>query len=85
MGPVLNESAIITLFRKAFGRPFPGLVRGIGDDCAVFRSGRRNWLVTTDALVEGVHFRLETIPPFFLGKKCLAVNLSDIAAMGGIP
>jgi thiamine-monophosphate kinase len=42
-------------------------------------------LVTTDALVEGVHFRLETIPPFLLGKKCLAVNLSDIAAMGGIP
>ena len=81
----MNESTIINLFRKAFGRPFPGLVQGIGDDCAVFRSGGRNWLVTTDALVEGVHFRLETNPPYSLGKKCLAVNLSDIAAMGGIP
>ncbi len=47
--------------------------------------GGRNWLVTTDSLVEGVHFRLEISPPYLLGKKCLAVNLSDIAAMGGIP
>jgi len=82
---VLNESAIISLFRKAFGLPFPGLVQGIGDDCAVLRTEGQQWLVTTDALVEGVHFRLETNPPYRLGKKCLAVNLSDIAAMGGIP
>ena len=81
----MNESAIISLFRKAFGRPFPGLVQGIGDDCAVLRTEGQQWLVTTDALVEGVHFRLETNPPYLLGKKCLAVNLSDIAAMGGIP
>jgi thiamine-monophosphate kinase len=81
----LNESTIINLFRKAFGRPFPGLVQGIGDDCAVLRTEGQQWLVTTDALVEGVHFRLETHPPYHLGKKCLAVNLSDIAAMGGIP
>jgi thiamine-monophosphate kinase len=81
----LNESAIIDLFRKAFGRHLSGVIQGIGDDCAVLRSGGRNWLVTTDALVEGVHFRLETNPPYRLGKKCLAVNLSDIAAMGGIP
>jgi thiamine-monophosphate kinase len=81
----LNESAIINLFRKSFGHPFPGMIRGIGDDCAVLRTAGHPWLVTTDALVEGVHFRLETNPPFRLGKKCLAVNLSDIAAMGGIP
>jgi thiamine-monophosphate kinase len=81
----LNETAIIALFRKAFVRPFPGLVQGIGDDCAVLRTKGRPWLVTSDALVEGVHFRLENHPPRRLGKKCLAVNLSDIAAMGGIP
>lgn len=81
----MNETAIIALFQKAFERPFPGLVQGIGDDCAVLRTEGRPWLVTTDALVEGVHFRLETHPPRRLGKKCLAVNLSDIAAMGGIP
>ncbi len=61
------------------------MIQGIGDDCAVLRTAGQPWLVTTDALVEGVHFRLETNPPFRLGKKCLAVNLSDIAAMGGIP
>jgi thiamine-monophosphate kinase len=82
---VVRETDIIASFHRAFNRPAPGLLKGIGDDCAVFRSGGRNWLVTTDALVEGVHFRLETNPPFRLGKKCLAVNLSDIAAMGGIP
>ena len=81
----MRETDIIASFHRAFNRPAPGLVKGIGDDCAVFRSGGRNWLVTTDALVEGVHFRLETHPPRRLGKKCLAVNLSDIAAMGGIP
>ncbi|HSO71693.1 MAG TPA: thiamine-phosphate kinase [Thermodesulfobacteriota bacterium] len=82
---MLRETAIIASFHRAFNRPAPGLIKGIGDDCAVFRSGGRNWLVTTDALVEGVHFRLETSSPYRLGKKCLAVNLSDIAAMGGIP
>jgi thiamine-monophosphate kinase len=61
------------------------MIQGIGDDCAVLRTAGPPWLVTTDALVEGVHFRLATNPPFRLGKKCLAVNLSDIAAMGGIP
>jgi thiamine-monophosphate kinase len=80
---VVRETDIIAYFHRAFNRPAPGLLKGIGDDCAVFRSGSRNWLVTTDALVEGVHFHLETNPPFRLGKKCLAVNLSDIAAMGG--
>jgi thiamine-monophosphate kinase len=82
---VVRETDIIASFHRAFNRPASGLIKGIGDDCAVFRSGGRNWLVTTDALVEGVHFRLETNPPYRLGKKCLAVNLSDIAAMGGIP
>jgi thiamine-monophosphate kinase len=65
----------------------PGdVVRGIGDDCAVTR-GRPGWLrlVTTDLLVERVHFLRGAIHPRQLGAKALAVNLSDIAAMGGIP
>ncbi len=82
---MVRETDIIASFHRAFNHPAPGLLKGIGDDCAVFRSGGRNWLVTTDALVEEVHFRLETNPPYCLGKKSLAVNLSDIAAMGGIP
>ncbi|MFH0798717.1 MAG: thiamine-phosphate kinase, partial [Pseudomonadota bacterium] len=47
--------------------------------------GGKDWLVTTDALVEGVHFRREWADPAVLGRKALAVNLSDIAAMGGVP
>jgi len=61
-----------------------GVVRGIGDDAAAFRTdGRRLALVTTDLLVERVHFLREAIGGRDLGHKSLAVNLSDIAAMGG--
>ncbi|MDQ7793518.1 MAG: thiamine-phosphate kinase [bacterium] len=66
--------------------PSPGLVLGIGDDAAVLDpGGPRHWLVSCDLLVEGVHFRPEWFPPRDLGWKALAVSLSDIAAMGGLP
>jgi thiamine-monophosphate kinase len=59
---------------------------GIGDDAAAIEPGAGLLtLVTTDMLVEGVHFDLEYSDPFTLGRKSLAVNLSDIAAMGGVP
>lgn len=59
---------------------------GIGDDAAVLiPTANMMQLVSTDMLVEGVHFDLAFISPFQLGYKSLAVNLSDIAAMGGIP
>jgi thiamine-monophosphate kinase len=62
-----------------------GVVRGIGDDAAAFRAdGRQLSLVTTDLLIERVHFLREAISGCDLGYKSLAVNLSDIAAMGGI-
>lgn len=60
------------------------VVRGIGDDAAAFRTdGRLLSLITTDLLVERVHFLREAISGRDLGYKSLAVNLSDIAAMGG--
>jgi len=71
--------------------PFPStdghreLILGIGDDCAVWRRGSDIHLATTDTMVQGVHFSLETTPWLDLGWKALAVNLSDIAAMAGIP
>lgn len=63
-----------------------GLVQGIGDDCAIWRPPAAGvCLVTTDTLVEGVHFDRTWHPPLLLGRKAVAVNMSDIAAMGGIP
>lgn len=59
--------------------------RGIGDDCAVLPGGRgNNMLVTTDMLIEDVHFR-RADPPALVGHRALARGLSDIAAMGGVP
>lgn len=63
-----------------------GLVCGGGDDCAIIAGrGDNDWLVTTDALVESVHFRRAWCDMHLLGRKALSVNASDIAAMGGIP
>lgn len=63
-----------------------GSIVGIGDDCAsIPGQGTQAWLVTTDALVEGVHFLKDQIPATDLGYKTVAVNVSDITAMGGKP
>ncbi len=66
--------------KRLQGRP------GIGDDAAVLPDGgSESLLFTTDTLVEGVDFRLRDARPELVGRKALAVNLSDIAAMGGRP
>lgn len=72
--------------RKAAAQLAADLVLGIGDDAAAWRehSGRES-LITVDLLVEEVDFKLEYMPPSWLGHKALAVSLSDIAAMGGAP
>jgi thiamine-monophosphate kinase len=62
-----------------------GVLRGIGDDAAWIACERKTLLVTTDLLLEGFHFNLRWISFYGLGHKALAVNLSDIAAMGGVP
>ena len=63
-----------------------GVIKAIDDDCCVFRTPDKMVnLLTTDLLVEDVHFLREAISPFKLGRKSLAVNISDIAAMGGTP
>jgi thiamine-monophosphate kinase len=82
----LGEFGFISWFSPAFTRRLPGRLVGIGDDCAVIPwRGRQRLLVTTDLLIDGVHFLKNKISPFDLGYKSLAVNLSDIAAMGGTP
>lgn len=78
------------LIRRYFQRPghgaaLPGVALGIGDDCALLAPAPGMHLaVSTDMLVEGRHF-LSTVPPAALGHKALAVNLSDLAAMGADP
>lgn len=82
----LGEFGFIRRFSPWFLRDLPKNVVGIGDDCAVIPGpGRQQILVTTDSLLDGVHFLSDKIPPGELGYKSLAVNLSDIAAMGGKP
>ncbi len=76
-------------FIQYLGSLFPtkSPVQGIGDDCAVIPCGQgeKAWLITTDGLTEGIHFLKEQISPKDLGYKSVAVNVSDIAAMGGEP
>jgi thiamine-monophosphate kinase len=60
-------------------------IRGIGDDAAVLQSKAECQLISSDLLLEGVHFDLSYMPLHLLGFKAVAVNVSDIAAMNGIP
>jgi thiamine-monophosphate kinase len=83
---VKSEEDIIRLFRGLSCAHPSASCLGIGDDAAVIRgSDTHAQLVTTDLLVSGVHFLLDRAAPYDLGYKSLAVNVSDIAAMGGVP
>ncbi len=80
---LINELSRIINGKRKTGS---GLIIGIGDDAAILKSPEReNLIVTTDCLIENVHFTLKTTSPQQLGWKSLAVNLSDIASMGGAP
>ena len=80
-----DESELISRLRN-ITRITDEVLVGIGDDAAVIRAaGGRDLIACCDLMVEGVHFRSEWAPLRLLGRKALAVNLSDVAAMGGIP
>jgi thiamine-monophosphate kinase len=83
-GPALGEFELIERLRSIAPGDAPGVVRGIGDDAAVLRLAGLV-LATCDAQVEGVHWTRDLCSPADVGWRALAVNLSDIAAMGGVP
>jgi thiamine-monophosphate kinase len=81
----LGEFGLIDLLAKMAGGGDERLLIGIGDDAAAWRGDESIQLASVDSFIEGVHFTPETTPWQEVGWKALAVNLSDIAAMGGIP
>jgi thiamine-monophosphate kinase len=84
-GLIDEVAKIIAAARDDRAESWQYLLNGIGDDCAVWRTGAAHQLAKIDCQVEGVHFNLDILTWADLGWKALAVNLSDIAAMGGVP
>ena len=80
-----GELSLLEMLRKRFGKKSAAVSLGIGDDSAVIRPRNSHLLLTTDMMVEDVHFDLSWTTPFQLGFKLVSVNVSDIFAMGGDP
>jgi len=80
-----DEFELIRGIQGVLGRPSRRVILGIGDDAAVVKPPKGNLVATVDTMVEGVHFDLAYTTPQELGYKALAVNLSDMAAMGATP
>lgn len=80
-----REFQLIDRIHALLKKPSKRVLLGIGDDAAVTEPPKGKLLSTVDMLVEGIHFDLGYTEPRELGHKALAVNLSDIAAMGGRP
>ena len=81
----LGEFGLIKHLTKAFTSRQPSTIYGVGDDAAVLQFGGDHVLISTDQLIEGIHFDLSYMPLKHLGYKSVVVNLSDICAMNGIP
>jgi len=81
----LGEFGLINRIKNNFTTQNLTSLKGIGDDAAVIDIGTENLLVSTDMLLEGIHFDLSYMPLQHLGYKAVAVNVSDIAAMNGKP
>ena len=81
----LGEFGLIDHLTKTIRLQNPSTLKGIGDDAAVLNYGNKKILVSTDMLIQGIHFDLTYTPLKHLGYKSVAVNASDIYAMNGIP
>jgi thiamine-monophosphate kinase len=80
----MNEFEIIRRISGELPQPPPEVLVSIGDDCAVLRLGERDWGAASDMLVSGHHFKGWATPED-VGYKAVAINVSDVAAMGGAP
>jgi thiamine-monophosphate kinase len=81
----VSEEQLLEAIRKVLSGAGPEVRVGAGDDAAVLAPGSGELVLTTDALVEGVHFVLGVTSPRDLGYKAIAVNVSDVAAMAASP
>ena len=81
----LGEFGLIRHLTKDMTTNQPSTKKGIGDDAAVLNFGTKRTLITTDLLLEGIHFNLEYVPLKHLGYKAAVVNFSDIYAMNATP
>ncbi len=81
----LGEFGLIGHLTKHFECKNETTIKGIGDDAAILSYGEKQTLVTTDLLLEGIHFDLMYVPLKHLGYKSAVVNFSDIYAMNGLP
>lgn len=81
----MGEFGLIKHLTKDLKPVQPSTKKAVGDDCAVMDFGSKKVLMTTDMLLEGIHFNLEYVPLKHLGYKAAVVNFSDIYAMNGTP
>lgn len=81
----LGEFGLIDRITEQFPLRNESSVYGVGDDAAILHYGDKDVLVTTDLLLEGIHFDLRYVPLKHLGYKSAIVNFSDVYAMGGVP
>src|SRR5699024_11571612 len=80
----MNEFDFIKMIKQPIYHQ-SGLIKGIGDDAAVFREPSNDIVTAVDTFVDGIHFTEQTLNPYQIGYKVLAVNVSDMAAMGATP
>lgn len=81
----IGELSLLEDIRDRFRKKRKGLIKGIGDDAAVIAPFKERLLLTSDMMLEGIHFDLSFVTPYQLGYRIVSVNVSDIYAMSGKP